>query len=275
MTTRELLAAAVLAGGLYWFASRGEPTPQPEPTPAPAPAPAPRPMPPAPAPAPKPKPPPRWPSQQAGRPACPCGERCECESCICRVVGEPVEGGGSHGGVEVTCDLPADLRMKNVGGRDGAGLCVFTSIAHSARYQNETRLVDFQAKMKAEPGGGYPEKVDRMIEKYGKGAEYVQHQGGDLEFLYRAIRSGRMPSVTYSGRDPHYGRQRVSHMVNLVHLDPPDKTPRLAAILDNNFPGENELVWMTAEEFQSRWKDMQGGWAVILLAPTPPPVPRN
>jgi hypothetical protein len=46
------------------------------------------------------------------------------------------------GRAEVVCDLPGELQKRNVGGRDGAVLCVFTSVMHSARYQNEPRLWD-------------------------------------------------------------------------------------------------------------------------------------
>src|SRR5262245_53923587 len=70
------------------------------------------------------------------------------------------EGGplAPDGKTEVTCDIPVELRQKNTGGWDGAGLCVFTSIEHSARFQNERRLWDFQKNMRSERGGGYPEK---------------------------------------------------------------------------------------------------------------------
>jgi hypothetical protein len=189
-------------------------------------------------------------------------------------IGEMKEGGDtSPSGLEVQCDLPTALRMQNVGGRDGAGLCVFTSIMHASRYQNEKRLWNFQKDMTKELGGGYPDKVDKMIAKYGPGTKYVQHEGGDLDFLFQALKTGRMVSVTYDGRDPRYGRQRIAHMVNLVHLDPPDKSPRYAGILDNNFT--KEVLWMTAEEFKSRWLGNHGGWAVVLLAPRPALAPRN
>lgn len=188
------------------------------------------------------------------------------------LLAELSEGGPvGPAGQEVACDLIPELRKKNVGGRDGAGLCVFTSIMHAARYQQEPRLWNFQEQMRKELGGGWPEKVDAMIAKYGPGAQYAQHTGGDLAFLRAAIRSGRMPSVTYSGKDMHYGpRTRVAHMVNLVYLD--DKA---AAVLDNNFVGESQIVWMSVDDFASRWRDMGGGWAVVLLAPPPPPVPVN
>lgn len=184
---------------------------------------------------------------------------------------EPVVGGDTSpdGTVQVQCDLPSALRMHNVGGRDGAGLCVFTSITHSARYQSERALFDFQKQMRSELGGGWPEKVDRMIAKYAPGVEYLQHTGGDMRFLEAALKTGRMPGVTYDGHDPHYGNQTIGHMVNLVAL-----TNHWAAILDNNFP--NELVWMTPDEFKQRWTGGGGdGWAVVLLAPAPTPPPHN
>jgi hypothetical protein len=74
----------------------------------------------------------------------------------------------------------------------------------------------------------------------------------------------------------HYGpRTRIAHMTNLVHLDPPEASPRWAAVLDNNFIGDNEIVWLTVDDLKSRWLGNQGGWAVVLLAPRAPLAPRN
>jgi hypothetical protein len=169
--------------------------------------------------------------------------------------------------------LPGALQLKNVGGRDGAGLCVFTSITHSARWQNVDLLSDFQQWMRRYPGGGYPEKVDRMINKISqeKGVpapEYVQIEGTDLDVLKLACGTGRMPAVTYS-KSPtgRYGGQRISHMVNLVHAD-----DRHFVVLDNNFPGEQSYEWLSPEEFRQVYAP---GWAVILLNPAPPPSPHN
>lgn len=187
--------------------------------------------------------------------------------------GAPVIGGRTtpDGTEEIQCDLPASECKKNVGGRDGAGLCVFTSIEYCARWQNESKLFKFQLDMTREPGGGYPEKVDQMIAKYGAGAQYVQSTTGDLELLRAALRSGRGAGVTYMGYDPHYGNaRRIYHMVFLAHL-----TDKWAGIIDNNFPGE--IVWMSVSEFAKRWgKPNTGdGWCVILLPPGPPMPPRN
>lgn len=188
-------------------------------------------------------------------------------------IGKIVAGGptGPDGKTEVVCDLPVSERTKNVGGTDGAGLCVFSSIGHSARYQNEHRLANFQKDMRKEKGGGFPQKVDAMIKKYGPGTLYVQYEGKDPSILKLALKTGRMPGVTYCGKDVHYKGQ-IAHMVNLVGWS--DEAD-LAVILDNNFIGDKELVWLSRKEFLDRWINGQQGWAVILLANPAPPVPRN
>lgn len=184
-------------------------------------------------------------------------------------VGGPV----GPGGTEVQVDFPLSLRTKNVGGSDGAGLCVFTSIGHAARWQGEPVLRDFQQFMRSRPGGSWPEKTDKMIEaiskEKGREVRYLQYEGSDPLILRLALESGRMPGVTYNGRDPHY-RGTIAHMVNLVYL-----SDTQAAILDNNFVGESELVWMSRTEFLSRWTGGGNGWAVILLDEAPAPVPTN
>jgi hypothetical protein len=174
------------------------------------------------------------------------------------------------GAEQIQIDLPGKEQLKNVGGRDGAGLCVFTSLEHSGRWQNVEQLTGFQNKMKKEEGGGWPEKVDKMVQKYAAGITYLQYQGDDPSLLKLALKTGRMPAVTY-GYSPRYsGSGRIAHMVNLVHL-----TPRWAAVLDNNFPGETNYEWMSPAEFTRRWKLGGGGWAVFLLSPPPPPPPAN
>jgi hypothetical protein len=186
---------------------------------------------------------------------------------------EPV----SPDGAKAVVDLPRSQHMRNTGGSDGprgpgsgSGLCVFTSIEHSARWQNVATLDGFQKWMTKKPGGGYPQKVDAMLKQFcaERGVPvppYVQHTGGDDEFLTLALRTDRMPCVTYAGRDDFYGGL-IYHMVNLAHLD-----ASRAAIIDNNRPGY--WVWMSRAEFLSRWRDADGGWAVVLLSDPPPPHP--
>jgi hypothetical protein len=181
----------------------------------------------------------------------------------------PTLGGpvAPDGRTRVTIDFPLALRAQNQGGSDGYGLCVFTSIMHAARWQKETPLEDFQTLMRQEPGGGWPAKVDRMIARYAPAVDYFQYEGRDPVVIREALRGSRLPSVTYSGRDPHY-RTWIAHMVNVVHYD-----DQWVCILDNNYIGANDLVWMTPAEFLERWRGKGSGWVVILLKEPPERLP--
>lgn len=98
--------------------------------------------------------------------------------------------------------------------------------------------------------------------------KYVQHTKGDMKFLKASLAAGRYPCVTYSGHDDVFYHYHISHMVNLVHL-----SEKWAVIHDNNFPGK--YLWMTPDEFEQRWKERNGGWAVVLLDPPPPPLAQS
>jgi len=197
------------------------------------------------------------------------------------VAGGAARVGGNvspDGSTEIGCDLPARLHLRNTGGSDGLGLCVFTSIAHGARWQNLALLEDFRDWMKSRPGGGWPEKVDRMIaaiaaEKKQPVPEYLQLQGGKELFpIFRAaLESGRMVQVTYSfSPTRRYGGAKISHMVSLVGL-----TDRWAVILDNNYPGGDNYEWMSVDQFAATFTGGRAGWAFILLNGGPPPLPHN
>lgn len=218
----------------------------------------------------KPQPtPPRCPSPGP----CPRGES--------GVFGASLGGNVAPDGTPVQIDLPPDRHVRNTGGMgprgpgSGAGLCVFTSIQHAADWQGVEILQDFQKWMMSKPGGGHPSKVAKMIRQKCQEAgrpepAYVQITGGDLAMLKLACKTGRMPGVTYcvspAGR---YGGRRISHMVSLMHADDRGNW----SIMDNNYPKSFE--WMTEQEFRRTYTGGGGGWAVILLDPGPPPVPRN
>jgi hypothetical protein len=185
-----------------------------------------------------------------------------------------VAGPVAPDGTEVQNDLPRPFHVRNRGGSDGAGLCVFASLQQSACWQDVEPLTGIFEWMTTKPGGGWPEKVDRVVDemcraKKIKKPAYLQIEGTDFELLRRACQTGRIPAVTYafspSGR---YGKAKIAHMVNLLHAD-----ERWCAILDNNFPGTIE--WMTPAEFERVWTGGGKGWAVILLADGPPPPPIN
>jgi len=193
---------------------------------------------------------------------------------ICSV-GAVVNGYRSPSGADIHCDLPGLFHIKNRGGSDGLGLCVFASLSHSSEWQNlPTR--HFFEWMKKHPGGGWPEKVDKMIKKYcdEKGIDvpdYVQIQSDDLEVLKLACQTGRMPGVTYSfSPTGRYGGAKIAHMVSLVHAD-----DEWFAVLDNNYPGDNKIEWMSPNEFLRTYKGGRTGWCVIFLDSGPPPLPYN
>lgn len=184
-----------------------------------------------------------------------------------------VADGNLREGEAIACDLPVAEHLRNATGRDGLGLCVFTSIEHAARWANEPALIGFRDFMTQRPGGGWPEKVEETIPQFAasKGLpvpRYVQHTGGDPEFLRLALKTGRYVCVTYNGRDGVFYRGAIAHMVNLVHL-----SEKWAVIHDNNFPGK--WLWMTPADFLDRWRGSGGGWAIVLLKPGPPPIPVN
>lgn len=189
--------------------------------------------------------------------------------------GAAIVGTRHHRGITARDALPASLHLQNVGGSDGLGLCVFTSIGHSARYQGIEELADLRDWMRRHPGGGWPEKVDRVLDvKLGPdhGIEYLHVQGADAyPLLERAACEGLMPCVSlgYSERYPELG-YAIDHMVNLAHLD-----DRYACVFDNNFIGDDRYEWMSRAEFEirSRWSSSGPSevWGIIFFAGLPQP----
>lgn len=183
------------------------------------------------------------------------------------------------GRTAVQIDVPLELRLRNSGGSDGprgpgsgSGLCVSTSIEVAGRYQGEPRLVGLQEKMKHEPGGGHPAKVDRMLAKYAPGAPYLQVEDADPAFLRLCLESGYLVCTTVMGG---------AHMVNLVHLD-----GQWACLLDNNAPWgtgpggaklDNRLKWVRTPDYLRDADSFgRGIWAVVVLGKgPPPPIPTN
>jgi hypothetical protein len=176
-------------------------------------------------------------------------------------------GGPTYHGVEIEIDLPAAQHIKNFGApADGKGLCVFASLSMAARWHNLRALFDLIHEI--QEGGGWPEKVDAVLKQHAPGVEYVQYEGTDPAILDRALGEGHMVCITY-GYGERYQMQTIYHMVCLVHLD-----RELAAILDNNFPGTYE--WMPRAEALRRFCHPDGKfWAVVFMAPPPPPIPHN
>jgi hypothetical protein len=196
----------------------------------------------------------------------------------CGAIGASVGGNKAPDGTEIHCDLPGDLHRRNTTSR-GQGCCVWTSIHHAAVWQNVPAYQEAPKwiQSKGIPGGAYPgavqEHLPQMAKERGQAdaPSFLNYEGSDLELLKLACRTGRMPGVTYSfSPTGRYGGSRIAHMVSLVHAD-----DKWFAVLDNNYPGANQIEWLTPQEFRKTWTGMGGGWAVILLAPPPPPPPVN
>lgn len=198
-----------------------------------------------------------------------------------------VGGPKAPDGTMIQCNLPNQLHLRNKGGSDGAGLCVFTSLNHSAYFHNIRVLQDFRDYMTKFPGGGYPAKVTAYInrmckERHEPVPEYIQVTSCDLDVLKLACRTTRMPGVTYSfSPTGRYGGGRIAHMVSLVSAGAGAESGKGPdgkgwwVILDNNFPGENALEWMGETEFRRTYCAGGQGWCVVFLSPPPPPTPRN
>ena len=193
---------------------------------------------------------------------------------------EPVQPDGKP----LALPLPATEHMQNTGGSDGAGLCVYTSVVLSAKWHNLPDVYGLRKFAEGRPGGSYPEKLAADLKTYSTRYNvtlptYVQHTGGDDEFLDLCFKTRRYPAITYAGADDFY-RGTIAHMVNLTHLDAAHGT-----IQDNNRAGH----WTTDTRTKvlNRWKGLDdngrpmrlggyavgGGWAFLWIAPPAPPLP--
>lgn len=179
-----------------------------------------------------------------------------------------IANGNIHRGVEAAIDLPLSDHRKNEAGTDGAGLCVWASIDMLAKWGGVDELQDLFARMKRQKGGGWPERVARVLDELAPSLPYVQYEGSNPAILDAAMRTGRPAGITY-GYGKFYNNQTIAHMVVLAHLD-----DEFAAVIDNNNPGK--WTWMSRAELLKRWVHPSGqGWAVVLLAPPPPLPPTN
>lgn len=189
-------------------------------------------------------------------------------------------------GIVVDCDYPLHRRMKNVGGSDGAGLCVFTSIEHFLDWFHMTKHLGFREWMRSKPGGGYPEKVTRTFRDYCKEKglpmpDLLQVTTTNqmplkrvIDLMAEAVQNGYMVGATYCySPTRRYNGQTIAHMVNIVGARVgPGKN--LWVVLDNNYI--DELEWMDEATFEKVFSGNGGGWWLTLLNEAdPPPIPRN
>jgi hypothetical protein len=192
--------------------------------------------------------------------------------------GSSFVNGRANSGEELACDLPAHQQFKNIGSKlDGAGMCVFTSFEMACRWHGLEPMRGFRDWCAAKyPGGGYPQKLDQLVNAYCQAKnvrppQFIQYEGNDPGPLLEACdRSGRMACITY-GYSPRYGSGTIAHMTCC-----PKFGGEYAVCLDNNFIGADKYEWMTKNELVKRVKWPNGrARVVVLLAPSPPPVPHH
>lgn len=209
-------------------------------------------------------------------------------------------------GTEVDCDFPATRHRKNIGGSDGAGLCVGTANGMQFDWHHIPGYPDhYQAYLHKFPGGSWTDKASQQIAEFAKSREgqecgakapeILHNTNGDIELQVAALKSGHMPSTRII-RSPagRYGGQSIDHMVNLLgarcyrYAPAPSggaKSPingkwyaegqsmpvantDIFCIYDNNFPGTYE--WCT----EADWKRTHAKWTMYCQSGTaPPPIP--
>jgi len=187
-----------------------------------------------------------------------------------------------HDGQELTCDLPEKDHIKNIGSRrDGAGMCVMSSIEMAARYHGLDQFRGLRDWCANEPGGGYPEKVVDQIRRYCKTkgipeVPFYQYEGPNPEEVMEAIdKNGAMACITYAF-SPRYNTSFIAHMVCS-----PMFRGKYGVVLDNNFINENSYEWMDRAELIRRMRSSGrtvgsgNAWVFVWLVPGNPPVPRN
>lgn len=190
-------------------------------------------------------------------------------------------------GTPVHIDLAKKRYVKNTGGKgprgpgSGSGLCVFTSIMHACDWHHiRVYNTGFQKWMMDKEGGGWPEKLTKMMRQFAEEMkiempDLLQNTNGDLDLLAETIQKGYLPGCTYcwspTGR---YGGGTISHMLNPVAGRAITKDGRKVwCVVDNNYPGTYE--WMEEQQFAKTFKGNGGGWSVYVVAPEPPPIPKN
>lgn len=191
------------------------------------------------------------------------------------------ENHNSASGEEPAVDYPEEEWIKNIGSKlgDHAGMCVFSSFEMMMIWHGFEDFRGFRNWCAERyPGGGYPDKLDKLIDAYCAAKhidkpQIIQYVGDNPMFLQQAIENGFMPCTTLA-HSPRYGPNPISHMVNCVHL-----TDHNGAIMDNNF---KDFEWQEGREqflAKLKYRDPNNGrpvyWAVIVVAPPPPPPPKR
>ena len=183
--------------------------------------------------------------------------------------GEVVIAEPAYQGHAASAPIPPGMHIRNEGGSDGSGLCVYASMVMDGAFQKIADLDLLKGSAlwryaKSRPGGSYPEKLVKDVDSvYGERATVVSYYGKDATVLDDWSRRG-YPIGATMGTGRNYQYKSIAHMISLLHY----RTDGWACVLDNNFPGV--YSWMPASEFDRRWKQPGGdGWAARWEGPEP------
>lgn len=159
--------------------------------------------------------------------------------------------------------LPEPLEWPHNIAARGLGCCGMRALDYAARFQGEPGLVGLPERLRADgqAGGAWPERIQALIRQYDPQCRYWSDTSKSHRILAAAFAAKKMPCVDYSGRDPHYAGS-IAHCVNIIAYD---ETLDWAAILDNNYPATDQIVWMRISEFDARWR----GWSYGLTRAAP------
>lgn len=166
--------------------------------------------------------------------------------------GEVVISQPEYQGVRAAAPIPPQLHIRNEGGSDGAGLCVYASMVIAGAYQQAADLMGLKDSalwryVKGRPGGSYPEKLIRDVQAvYGDGAKVTNYNGQDDTVMENLTEEKKPFGITF-GQGRNYGNARIPHMVTGIHYS---RKTGWACIVDNNFPGV--YSWMPAVELKRR-----------------------
>ncbi|OJW20464.1 MAG: hypothetical protein BGO49_04445 [Planctomycetales bacterium 71-10] len=167
------------------------------------------------------------------------------------------------GSVVANAPIPAEMHIRNEGSDvDGAGLCVISSILANGMYQGVPGLEsgkgsELWKRAKAEPGGYYPEKLEKLLKEVLPDEKWFSWEGEGTD-LVRAYNAKGYPVGSTTNTGELYEGKPVHHMISDAHLD-----EAVACIIDNNDPGKYR--WVTAAEFARRFPDGGKGWGFVWL----------
>ena len=169
-------------------------------------------------------------------------------------------------GTEPLVDYPPELWFKNIGSKkDGSGMCVFTAFEFMCLWSGLEEFHGFRDWCAERyPGGGYPEKLSKLVDAYARAHNIqdvvlAQYEGSDLTWLEKCLHNGWMPCVTlyHSGRKEY--PRLIYHMTCCPHLD-----GARGAIQDNNF---KDYEWFQSRDAFARAISLDGKyWGVAIVS---------